>query len=465
VAAIADLDGDGRPEIVFAEGSHSDQPGSLGYRVVHGVDGSPAWTFTTPFIGGEGFFASPAVADVDGDGKLDLLAGSMDHSVYALRGTDGAVLWHVAGLEHYVRNSPPIADFDGDGRLEITVQTEAAVVHTYDALTGREKWSIDLGDIVASTPAVGDLDGDGRPEIVYSMVVQGGVVALHGNGTLMWRNVAHDFSYRGPTLVDVNGDGRPDVVEGDTDDPSVTAYRGTDGAILWETHLPGPWASGPLVTADIDGDGTPEILSGSDAGLIALDAQTGAILWTFRMPPIRGEPLVRDIDGDGLAEILVGAGDGRLYVLGAATPPSGGFITGGGWIRSPPGAFAGSPTATGRVTFGFVAKSRQGRAAPTGNAEFQFHGADLNFHAESFDWLLCSGARCEFHGKGTINGAGAYGFQLSAIDGRRSIEGHDTFRMRIWDLASGDVWYDNEPGAPPFADPTTQLGGGSIVIH
>src|SRR3990170_1092826 len=59
VAAIADLDGDGMPEIVFAEGSHSDQPGSLGYRVVHGVDGSAAWTFTSPFFGGEGFFASP----------------------------------------------------------------------------------------------------------------------------------------------------------------------------------------------------------------------------------------------------------------------------------------------------------------------------------------------------------------------------------------------------------------------
>src|SRR6266568_3277542 len=175
-----------------------------------GAISTPAvrWTFQT-----NGTVAtSPLAADIDGDGKLDLLAGSMDHSVYALRGTDGAVLWQVAGLEHYVRNSLPIADFDGDGRLEITVQTEAAVVHTYDALTGREKWSIDLGDIVASTPAVGDLDGDGRPEIVYSMVVQGGVVALHGNGTLMWRNVAHDFSYRGPTLVDVNGDGRPDVV-------------------------------------------------------------------------------------------------------------------------------------------------------------------------------------------------------------------------------------------------------------
>src|SRR2546426_1767837 len=65
VAAIADLDGDGRPEIVFAEGSHSDQPGSLGYRVVHGVDGSPMWTFATPFIGGVGGSGRPAPADAD----------------------------------------------------------------------------------------------------------------------------------------------------------------------------------------------------------------------------------------------------------------------------------------------------------------------------------------------------------------------------------------------------------------
>ena len=316
VAAIADLDGDGKPEIVFAEGSHTDHPGALGYRVFRGAGGAPAWAFTTPFIGGEGFFASPAVADLDGDGKLDLVAGSMDHSVYALRGSDGAVLWHSAPLEHYVRNSPPLADLDGDGRLDVTVQTEAGVVHTYDAATGAPKWSADLGDIVAATPAIGDLDGDGKPEIVYSLVVEGGVVALHGDGTMLWTNTAHDFSYRGPTLVDVNGDGLRDVVEGDSGDPSITAYRGTDGAILWDTDLDAPWASGPLVSADIDGDGVSEILAGSDAGLIVLNARTGAIEWTFPLPPIRGEPLVRDIDGDGLAEIPVGAGDGKLYVLG-----------------------------------------------------------------------------------------------------------------------------------------------------
>src|SRR5437867_3508805 len=323
VGAIADLDGDGKPEIVFAEASHSDQPGGLGYRVVRGTSGAPVWGFTTPFFGGEGFFASPAVADLDGDGMLDLVAGSMDHSVYALRGLDGRVLWHSEQLEHYVRDSPPLADLDGDGRLDVTVQTEAAVVHTYDAATGAPKWSVDLGDIVASSPAVGDLDGDGKLDIVFSMVVTGGVAALHGDGTPLWQNTVHDSAYRGPTLVDVNGDGLPDIVEGDSDNPSITAYRGTDGGILWDTPLPATWASGPLVTADVDGDGVPEILAGSDAGLIAVNARTGVIKWTFPLPPIRGEPLVRDIDGDGFAEILVSAGP-RLYVLG--TKPVGGTL-------------------------------------------------------------------------------------------------------------------------------------------
>ncbi len=317
-AAVADLDGDRRPEVVFSEGSHLDEPGDLGFRVFRGPDGSPAWAFTTPYVGGEGFFASPAVVDVDGDERLDLIAGSVDHRVYALRGIDGSLIWSSFVLEHYVRHSPPLADWDGDGRLEITVQTEAGVAHAFDATTGAEEWSLDLGSIVAATPAVGDLDGDGMWEIVYSLVEEGGVAAVRGDGTLLWQQTAHDFSYRGPTLVDVDGDGLVDVVEGDSNDPSVAAYRGRDGVILWERRLPGAWASGPLVAADIDGDGAMEVLAGSDTGLLALDAATGAIEWHVALPPIRGEPLVRDIDGDGRAEILVGAGDGLLYVLGNA---------------------------------------------------------------------------------------------------------------------------------------------------
>ena len=41
----------------------------------------------------------------------------------------------------------------------------------------------------------------------------------------------------------------------------------------------------------------------------------------------------------------------------------------------------------------------------------------------------------------------------------------DHFRLKIWDRATGVVVYDNQLGAPDDADPSTAIGGGSIVIH
>jgi hypothetical protein len=68
--------------------------------------------------------------------------------------------------------------------------------------------------------------------------------------------------------------------------------------------------------------------------------------------------------------------------------------------------------------------------------------------------------------KGTINGAGNYGFMLTAIDGAINGGGADKFRIKIWDMDNGDaVVYDNLVGGADDADPTTLLGGGSIVIH
>jgi hypothetical protein len=146
--------------------------------------------------------------------------------------------------------------------------------------------------------------------------------------------------------------------------------------------------------------------------------------------------------------------------------PSGGWVTGGGWINSPVGAYAADPSLTGKATFGFVSKYQRGAQAPTGQTEFQFKAANLNFHSTSYDWLVTSGARAQFKGSGTLNGSGDYAFMLTAIDGQvNGGGGQDKLRIKIWSKSDGGVIYDNLMGGTDDDDPTTVLGGGSIVIH
>lgn len=147
--------------------------------------------------------------------------------------------------------------------------------------------------------------------------------------------------------------------------------------------------------------------------------------------------------------------------------PEKGFVTGGGWIDSPAGAFVGDATLVGKANFGFVSKYQKGAAIPTGQTEFQFKVANFNFHSTSYDWLVVAGAKAQYKGVGNINGSGNYGFMLTAIDGRiNGGGGVDKFRIKIWDKNNGDaIVYDNHIGAPDNSDPTTALGGGSVVIQ
>jgi hypothetical protein len=147
--------------------------------------------------------------------------------------------------------------------------------------------------------------------------------------------------------------------------------------------------------------------------------------------------------------------------------PTGGFVTGGGWIVSPAGAFAADATLTGKANFGFVSKYQTGAQVPTGQTEFQFKLANLNFHGSVYEWLVVAGAKAQYKGSGTINGAGDYGFLLTATDGEVNGGGFDRFRIKIWDKRSGAVVYDNAAGASEDIDNANPqiISGGNIVVH
>jgi hypothetical protein len=147
--------------------------------------------------------------------------------------------------------------------------------------------------------------------------------------------------------------------------------------------------------------------------------------------------------------------------------PTDGFVTGGGWIMSPEGAYTPDPTLTGKANFGFVSKYKKGQQNPTGNTEFNFKVADLNFHSNDYDWMVIAGPKAIYKGTGTINDEGNYGFLLSAIDGDiNGGGGIDKFRIKIWDKDNNDeIIYDNNIGGDDSDDPVTALGSGQIKIH
>lgn len=145
--------------------------------------------------------------------------------------------------------------------------------------------------------------------------------------------------------------------------------------------------------------------------------------------------------------------------------PSGGYVTGGGWIDSPSDAYTPGDTTdeavTGKAHFGFVSRYEKGATVPSGQTQFSFRAGDLRFHSTSYEWLVVSGSKAQYKGSGHVNGVGGHGFLLTATDGQlNGGTGADRFRIKIWD-ESGTTLYDN--GASGSGG--TAISGGSIVIH
>ncbi len=194
-----------------------------------------------------------------------------------------------------------------------------------------------------------------------------------------------------------------------------------------------------------------------------------SFLWTAQAGSFNDETLEDPIytapNEAGIDELAFTANCGDLSGTAVTTvvvyAPGGGFVTGGGWIDSQPGAYALDPALAGKANFGFVSKYSKGQQTPDGQTEFQFQVADLNFHSEALEWLVVNqnGTNAQFKGSGTINGEPAqtgelFKFMIWATDGDA-----DSFRIKIWYEDSGDeiTIYDNGS--------SQAIGGGSIVVH
>jgi len=243
--------------------------------------------------------------------------------------------------------------------------------------------------------------------------------------------------------------------------------------------LPGATGNGGIATGcTVQGacpsadPGGPYLVAVNEAVLFDGTASTdpdGDLLtygWSTDTGSLNGEmPTYAADSAAGIFTVSLTVDDGTCLSEPADTivvvyDPDGGFVTGGGWIWSEPGDYVDSPDLEGKANFGFVSKyTGNGAQVPTGNTEFQFKAGDLNFHSNTYQWLVINqgGSNAQFKGTGTINGdaspAGAnYKFMIWATD-----DSDDTFRIKIWYEDGGQVLvYD-------CGD--TLLGGGNIKVH
>ncbi len=286
--ALGDIDGDGLVEIVTAQVG--------GQLVAYEHDGSPKWTSTGVWASSQ--TGAIALADLDNDGDVEIIAGSnvFDHTgatiftapfdgLYSastaadldgdgdLEAIFGHAAYHHDGTEYYVRGDlqaqvtaitayPQVANLDADPQPEVLVASELGIwILEHD---GAVKWSNfaptgESGDW--NRPVnVHDFDGDDEPEFAISSYQHYGVYDAD-QAPVFVANVVDFSGQAGGTAFDFLGSGIAQAIYADE---STSWVFDIDGGVLMSTpRSSGTWTEYPTV-ADIDNDGSAEILVGSD---------------------------------------------------------------------------------------------------------------------------------------------------------------------------------------------------------
>jgi hypothetical protein len=157
----------------------------------------------------------------------------------------------------------------------------------------------------ACSIATGDIDLDGRPEIIACGIAGNNLIAFEHDGAFKWQSPALEtINWGSPSIADLNQDGTPEIVIG-------RQALSNAGAILWT----GTGTSGALVTtgplslvSDVDDDGAPEVVAGR-----TVYSATGAIeQQNLALPD--GLNAVANFDGDSQAEVVL-VSNGQVWLL------------------------------------------------------------------------------------------------------------------------------------------------------
>ncbi|MCB9751167.1 MAG: VCBS repeat-containing protein [Myxococcales bacterium] len=277
-ASIANLDGEGPPEIIFGAAVYD----NLGNLLFEGNQG----------YGQDGQGPISCIADLDGDQRPEVIGGRTAYSFTGtVAGNDfaGATLWHSAVGD----GKCGVADFDLDGQPEV-ILVRGGRIYALNGQTGVEISNINIpgSSDRGGAPNIADFDGDGTPDIGTAGSSRYVVVTFDGvTFTELWRATVEDDSSRvtGSSVFDFDGDGRNEVVY--NDEKWIRIYPGVEPDC--QLNPPGPGCDGNM----------------SDAEVLFQDRNTSQTRTEY--------PVIADVDGDFKAEIVFSANNNVSWGIDA----------------------------------------------------------------------------------------------------------------------------------------------------
>ena len=289
-------------------------------------------------------FQSPVIANLDGsaDGTMEVIVKShqtsdifiLDHDGNEVRRLNPNV--HVTNGKDHNRSALTVADLDGDGQMEIIASYDSLGIYIWrqdgTPFTTNPFWGAGIPRL-ASAPVVCDLNEDGKKEILFSQrqMAESKVfaISLDGDKTVAgWdgsQTIPYTVNAVGSTLDhtlsvgDINNDGHLEVVI--LGHETVKAWTHT-GKLIFSKSIKGlfpqeNYASNmnTPILADVDGDAVPDIVFCCNNYIYALHNDGSDIIG---FPIISDEkfldtPCVADIDNDGKSELIAG-NEHELYV-------------------------------------------------------------------------------------------------------------------------------------------------------